>query len=148
MTAADISEADDWLMEQPEPPIFRSASFPSSTRMLTTTSSPQSGLKPSTRWAGRRLELAPIAGRAVVVEDDLAVELFEVGHQPNNLPASTNPSISTSMSSSDENRDSEARAVAVTPSLRMSGLAQWWPGRTHTPNWSSTWARSCACTSR
>ncbi len=52
LTAADISEAEDWLIEQPEPPIFRSASFPSSTRMLTTTSSPQSGLKPSTRWAG------------------------------------------------------------------------------------------------
>ena len=41
-----------------------------------------------------------------------------------------------------------ARAVACTPSLRISGLAQWWPGRTHTPNWSSTCARSCACTSR
>ena len=52
LTAADISEADDWLMEQPEPPILRSASLPSSTRMLTTTSSPQRGLKPSTRCAG------------------------------------------------------------------------------------------------
>ena len=52
LTAADISEADDWLMEQPEPPILRSASLPSSTTMDTTTSSPHSGLKPSTRWAG------------------------------------------------------------------------------------------------
>ena len=98
---------------------------------------------------GRRgLQLAPVPGGAVVVEDDLAVQLFEVGHQPNNLPASTNPSISTSMSCSSLNRDNEARAVACTPSLRISGLAQWWPGRTQTPNWSSTWARSCACTSR
>ena len=31
LTAADISEAEDWLMEQPEPPILRSASLPSST---------------------------------------------------------------------------------------------------------------------
>ena len=52
LTADDINEADDWLMEQPEPPIFRSASLPSSTNRLTTTSSPHRGLKPSTRWAG------------------------------------------------------------------------------------------------
>ena len=96
----------------------------------------------------RRVQLATVPGRAVVVEDDLAVELFEVGHQPNNLPASSNPSISTSMSCSSLNRDNEARAVAWTPRRRISGLAQWWPGRTHTPNWSSTCARSCACTSR
>ena len=51
-TAADMSDADDWLMEQPEPPILRSASVPSSTSRLTTTSSPHKGLKPSTRWAG------------------------------------------------------------------------------------------------
>ncbi len=57
-----------------------------------------------------------------MVEDDLAVELFEVGHQPNNLPASTNPSISTSMSSSDENSDSEARAVAVHAELAHQRL--------------------------
>ena len=52
LTAADMRDADDWLMEQPEPPILRSASFPSSTTMEITTSSPHSGLKPSTRWAG------------------------------------------------------------------------------------------------
>ena len=97
---------------------------------------------------GRGVQLASVPGRAVVVEDDLAVQLFEVGHQPNNLPASSNPSISTSMSCSSLNRDNEARAVACTPRRRMSGLAQWWPGRTQTPNWSSTCARSCACTSR
>ena len=51
-TAADIKDAEDWLMEQPEPPILRSASVPSSTIMETTTSSPHRGLKPSTRWAG------------------------------------------------------------------------------------------------
>ncbi len=47
-----MSDAEDWLMEQPEPPILTSASFPSSTTMEITTSSPHSGLKPSTRWAG------------------------------------------------------------------------------------------------
>ena len=52
LTAADMSEAEDWLIEQPEPAILRSASVPSSTTMVTTTSSPQSGLKPSTRCAG------------------------------------------------------------------------------------------------
>ena len=39
-------------MEQPEPAIFRSANFPSSTTIETTTSSPHRGLKPSTRCAG------------------------------------------------------------------------------------------------
>jgi hypothetical protein len=29
---------------------------------------------------GLRVQLAAVPGRAVVVEDDLAVQLFEVGH--------------------------------------------------------------------
>ena len=51
-TAADINDADDWLMEQPVPAILMSDSTPSSTSMVTTISSPQSGLNPSTRTAG------------------------------------------------------------------------------------------------
>ncbi len=52
LTAADMSEADDWLIEQPVPAILMSARTPSSTSMVTTISSPQSGLNPSTRTAG------------------------------------------------------------------------------------------------
>ena len=52
LTAADINEAEDWLIEQPVPAILMSASVPSSTTKVRTTSSPQRGLKPSTRWAG------------------------------------------------------------------------------------------------
>ena len=53
LTAADIIEADDWLIEQPWPPILMSSTRPSpSTDRYTTISSPQSGLKPSTRCAG------------------------------------------------------------------------------------------------
>src|SRR5674476_1417418 len=49
---ADISEADDWLMEHPVPAILMAASTPSSASMVTTISSPHSGLNPSTRTAG------------------------------------------------------------------------------------------------
>ena len=52
LTAADMSEADDWLIEQPVPAILMSARTPSSTSMVTTISSPQRGLNPSTRTAG------------------------------------------------------------------------------------------------
>ena len=52
LTAADISEADDWLIEHPVPAILMSATMPSSTSRVTTISSPHSGLKPSTRTAG------------------------------------------------------------------------------------------------
>ncbi len=51
-TAADMSDAEDWLMEHPVPPILMSESASPSTTMVTTTSSPQSGLNPSTRCAG------------------------------------------------------------------------------------------------
>ena len=51
-TAADMSEADDWLIEQPVPAILMSATTPSSTSRVTTISSPHRGLNPSTRWAG------------------------------------------------------------------------------------------------
>ena len=47
-----MSDAEDWLIEQPEPPILMSATRPSDTSRVTTTSSPHSGLNPSTRCAG------------------------------------------------------------------------------------------------
>ena len=50
---AVIIEAEAWLIEQPCPEILMSRTVPSSaTSRKSTTSSPQSGLKPSTRWAG------------------------------------------------------------------------------------------------
>ena len=51
-TAADMRDAEDWLIEQPVPLILMSTSRSPSTSSETTTSSPHSGLKPSTRWAG------------------------------------------------------------------------------------------------
>ena len=52
LMAADIIEADDWLIEHPWPEIFTSCNAPSSRATYTTTSSPHSGLNPSVRSAG------------------------------------------------------------------------------------------------
>jgi hypothetical protein len=49
LTAADISEADDWLMEHPVPAILMSDTTSSFTSRVTTISSPHRGLNPSTR---------------------------------------------------------------------------------------------------
>ena len=43
--------------------------------------------------------------------------------------------------------ENDARAVAPTPSRRMSGCAQWCPARMQTPRASRIDARSCGCTS-
>ena len=51
-TAADINDAEDWLMEQPLPAILMSETTPSLTSRVTTISSPHSGLNPSSLWAG------------------------------------------------------------------------------------------------
>src|SRR5664280_510757 len=54
LTAAHISDADDWLIEQPVPPILMSATTPSSTSSVTTISSPHprpSAWRGSTRCA-------------------------------------------------------------------------------------------------
>ena len=82
LTAADISEAEDWLMEQPEPPILTSASVPSSTSEADHHLVTAQGVEALDPVGRRRLELAPVPGRAVVVEDDLPVQIFEVGHRP------------------------------------------------------------------
>ena len=52
LTAADINEADDWLIEQPVPAILMSETTSSVTSRVTTISSPHRGLNPSTLWAG------------------------------------------------------------------------------------------------
>ncbi len=52
LIAALIIDVDAWLIEQPWPPIFTSATVPSSTTRYSTTSSPHSGLKPSDLVAG------------------------------------------------------------------------------------------------
>ena len=44
------------------------------------------------------------------------------------------PSISRSTSSLELCTANDARVVACTPSERISGCAQWWPARTHTPS--------------
>src|SRR5690606_28171738 len=111
---------------------------------------------------GRHLQLAPVAGGAVVVEDDLSVEVFEAGHgwlrapvgcglrgqRANMSRASATPSTRMSMSSVSLYRYTDALVGAGTPSTFISGLAQWWPALTHTPWVSSTWLTSWGCTSR
>ncbi len=52
LTAADIIDADDWLMEHPWPPMRRSWTRLSATSRYTMISSPHNGLNPSTRTAG------------------------------------------------------------------------------------------------
>ena len=53
LMAADIIDADAWLIEHPWPPIAMSVmTLLSSTSTKTITSSPQRGLKPSVRTAG------------------------------------------------------------------------------------------------
>jgi hypothetical protein len=51
-TAADIIEAEDWLIEQPCPPMRTSRTTSPSRSRYTTISSPHSGLNPSTRVLG------------------------------------------------------------------------------------------------
>src|SRR5918993_5692227 len=97
----------------------------------------------------RCVQLATVPGRAVVIEDDLAVEVFEARHQnPKISVAPSSASASASTSSVSLYRYRLARVVALTPSVFISGLAQWWPARTHTLRSSSTWLTSCGCRSR
>ena len=62
LTAADISEADDWLIEHPVPAILMSDTTPSATSRVTTISSPHKRvepLDPLCRWG---LQLTTITG--------------------------------------------------------------------------------------
>ena len=81
LTAALIIEADDWLIEQPWPEIFSSRDVPVVVDVevdhdLVTAQ----GVEALDPMGGRGLQFAPVPGAAVVVEDDLAVEIFEVWH--------------------------------------------------------------------
>src|SRR5690606_13281261 len=123
-------------------------------------------LDPGGRGRG---QLTAVPGRAVVVEDDLAIEVFEAWHACRILPgggavsgragrvdgqkakksaAASMASASASTSASSLYTYSEARAVAEAPSTFMRGFAQWWPARTHTPCWSNTCVRSWGWRSR
>ena len=75
---------------------------------------------------GRHRQLTSVPGAAVVVEDDLSVEVFESGHgQVNSRSASSSASLRASTSASSLYTYTDARAVAPTPRRRISGLAQW-----------------------
>ena len=76
LTASVIIEPDAWLIEQPRPRKATSLITPSSTATSTAISSPQSGLKPSALAVGV-VERALVPRVAVVVEDQLAVEVVE-----------------------------------------------------------------------
>ena len=52
LIAALIIDVEAWLIEQPWPSVRTSTTVPSSTSRYRTTSSPHSGLKPSTLCAG------------------------------------------------------------------------------------------------
>jgi hypothetical protein len=96
----------------------------------------------------------PVLRAAVVVEDDLLVEVLEAhgggflgGRRVVNvrrsvrLPGGRRRAAGCRRSSLYRYR--LARTVALTPRQRISGLAQWWPTRTQTPCWSSIAPMSC-----
>ncbi len=75
-TAADIKEAEDWLIEQPWPVIRMSPTTPSSTMQEDHHLVTAQGVVTLGPVAGGRRELAAVPRAAVMVEDDLAVEVF------------------------------------------------------------------------
>src|SRR4051812_30205980 len=90
-----------------------------------------------------RLELAEVPRPLVVLEDVVAVQVV---HQPANTSrARATESSSASTSSGTLYGPNDARAVAATPSLRMSTWAQWCPARTQTLSRLSRSAMSCGC---
>ena len=117
---------------------------PSSFR-YTVTRSPHSGLCPSAlRLASSSAEVPRVA---VVVEDDLLVELAEVRHHRehfSHLRAARRPG--RRLSAACCRRANEARAVAGTPKRSITGCAQWWPVRIATPSWSRIVPMSCGWT--
>ena len=82
LTAEDISEADDWLMEQPgaaDLQVGQLAVLDQEADDDLIAAERVEALHPVGRGG---FELAPVTRRAVVVEDDLPVEIVEVAHQP------------------------------------------------------------------
>ena len=74
ITSSEAIEADACEIAQPWPEKRTSATLSSTTRSWTFSSSPQSGLKSSNSRSGV-LQLAPVMGLLVVLEDLLAVEV-------------------------------------------------------------------------
>ena len=80
LTAADIIEADDWLIEQPWPPMRMSLTVSSVDVDVDHDLVAAERVEPLGPGGRGRFQLAAVPGAAVVVEDDLAVEVFESGH--------------------------------------------------------------------
>ena len=80
LTAADIIDADDWLIEQPWPLMRMSSTTPSSHVEVDHDLVAAQRVEPLDPVGRGRLELAAVPGVAVVVEDDLSVQVFEAGH--------------------------------------------------------------------
>ena len=72
-------------------------------------------------------------GLPAVVEDDLLIQVAQVGHQPKISWTRRIPRTSASISSRVLYSANEALAVAGTPKRSMTGCAQWWPARIGDP---------------
>src|SRR5213078_426139 len=90
-----------------------------------------------------RLELAEVPRPLVVLEDVVAVQVVHQTLKTSRARATESSSASTS--SATLYGPNDARAVAATPSLRMSTWAQWCPARTHTLSRLSRSATSWGC---
>src|ERR1035441_1232759 len=88
-----------------------------------------------------RMQLAEVVRALVVLEDVVAVEV--VHQSPKTSRPACSASTSPSMSAASLYTPTDARAVAPTPRQRISGCAQWWPARMHTPPRLASSATSC-----
>ena len=158
LTAADIIDAEHWLIEQPWP-LDLDVGDDAVVDVEVDDDLVAAQRVEALGAVGRRHlgsgVSPPVPRVAVVVEDDLAVEVFEAGHRSG--PSSGGEEARRRRRGRRParrrrprrcTRRSDARAVAPTPSTRISGLAQWWPARTHTFDWSSTWQMSWGWRSR
>ena len=81
LTAVDIIDADDWLIEQPCPVSLTSARRSPSSWTIEGDLVAAQGVESGLGVGGRGRQLPPVAGVAVVIEDDFSVEVFETGHR-------------------------------------------------------------------
>ena len=169
LTAADIIEAEDWEIEQPWPPMRDVGHHGVVALGGVVELQVDDDLVAAQRvealgpCGGRHLQLPAVPRAAVVVEDDLSVEVFEVRHAVSAVCAAVRVSDGVVVGAGFRRRRSRPRLEGIGEGVdvvgvvvhvprcpgggtdskhRMSGLAQWWPGRTHTPCWLSTWDRS------
>ena len=100
MIASLIIEADDWLIEQPCPSMATEATSVTLEGELDRDLVATQGVHPLGLGIGC-VEVPLVAGVAIVVEDDLPVEVFEA-HEPTpkSSPAFRKPPTRASMSSS------------------------------------------------